>query len=260
VPDVGTAASVERGGARFTISVDSNPLSMTTSSWIVTTLANTGSNTMHWLTDACEFHEGLLAVAAAEWTPGVTQLGAAAIFKADVLRRIQPPIWLVLTPESSLGVDGPPCPDIGIVRSLGPGEEIVERTLWDGEARGLFGGTFGVGPNSGVRLSARFASLGWHRGSEPEWSRDGLAVELIVDVFGGRDPAFLSPGQAIDVALGSPELVALLATEPAYETIILTADSDAATWEVGLEATDGRRVVVVVEGLNGFVLEVITER
>lgn len=250
VPDEGTTASVERGGARLTLEIETNPLFGTRDSWIVTTLENRGRDSMHWLSDVCEFHEGVQATAAAAWETGAEQAGPFATFKDEAIDYVPAPIRFEVTPESLIGEDPARC-DIGMVRELGPGEQLVERTRWTGETRG----GYGVGPDTPVLLRVAFTSLGWHRDGEPEHSREDISVQLVAGIVGGRDPAFLSPWQAIDAALQSPELRDLLegADTPGYEVIILSADSDSATWQVGAELKDGHRVIVTVDGLLGTV-------
>jgi len=250
VPDEGTTASAERGGARLTLEIETNPLFGTRDSWIVTTLENRGRDAMHWLGDRCEFHEGVQATAAAAWKTGAVQTGPLAAFKDQAIEYNPAPIKFEVTPESVIGLDPALC-DGGTDRELGPGEKLVERTRWTGETLG----GYGVGPDAPVLLRVRFTSLGWHRDGELERSRDDIIVELVAGIVGGRDPAFLSPWQAVDAAFQSPEFRTLLegAGTPGYEAIILNADTDSATWQVGAKLKNGARVIVTVDGLLGTV-------
>ena len=252
IPDIGTEATVERGNVRLTLRIDSNPLFGTRESWIHTTLENRGTTSMHWMTGDCGFQDAVVAVAAAAWDPGEAQTGPAGAFKALALAEVTAPIRFELLDPV---IDQEVVCDSRTAWSLGPGEAIEDGTLWTGESLG----GFGVGPDTPVLLEVRFATLGWHRDGEPEGSRDGFLVQFVAGLVGGRDPAFLSPGQAIDVALTSEELRSFITAAGAasFAEFILDADTDSAMWKVGAETRDGHRLVVVVDGLLATVVEVI---
>jgi hypothetical protein len=101
----------------------------------------------------------------------------------------------------------------------------------------------------------------WWRDSEPEGARADIELRLPIEIVGGRDPRFLSPGQAIDAALRVPALRQLLGRNPSIRDwdmpVVLEVDDSTQLWRVGLRAIDGTAVTVIVEPLHASVVDVI---
>ena len=90
-------------------------------------------------------------------------------------------------------------------------------------------------------------------------SREDVEVELPIEVSNGRPSGFLSPGQAVDVALRAPALQLLLERYPTVRdwigpTVVKVEDG---RWTIGLTGGDGRGVSVIVDPIEASIVEVI---
>jgi hypothetical protein len=98
------------------------------------------------------------------------------------------------------------------------------------------------------------------RGSEEQGTRADIEVRLPIEIVGGRDPRFLSPGQAIDVARRVPEFRQLLNRNPSIQDwdmpVVLEVDQETQLWTVGLKVNDGSAVTVVIDPIQASVVDI----
>ena len=260
--------AVENGGVRVSIEIDGNPVPAGEFSWVTATVENTGPDPIHWFTDGCEIHVGVWGELPLRWAWGQREPStesapedfAGFTFKDWALNTApggarDESIRLDFTPESHIGRGEMGCADVGILQDLGPGERVSQRRRWDGQA--ALG--FGPAPSGPAEVHAWFRH--WWRDSELEGARADIELRLPIEIVGGRDPRFLSPGQAIDVALRVPALRELLGRNPSIQDwdmpVVLEVDDSTQLWRVGLRAIDGTAVTVIVEPLQASVVDVI---
>ncbi len=203
-----TSATTTRHGIRIRISADAATFSSADGLWITTRLENRGNKVLRWVTDGCAIHVGVSARTDVDWTYGAEQRGTFKVYKDWVLDRhsnYEPyPIHLRTVPDSAVDKGPFGCADMGMGQELEPGASLEARHF----VRAVTGrdGEYGVPPSGPILLTGSFGS--WYREGEDfdavdhEW----LIVSLAVALKDGRDPALISPGQAVDVALGSPQI------------------------------------------------------
>lgn len=259
------SATAQGGGVRLTVEVEENPLPAGATRWITTTLENVGPDPIQWWTDGCEIDVGVRAESAFHWAWGDAQPSvgfrpadfAAFTFKDWTLRTASGggdgPIALDITPESLIALGDVGCADVGIAHHLAAGGRIVERSRWEG----LAAFDFGPPPGGPATMTAIFRN--WWKDGEEEMSREDVVVELGVQIVDGRPPDFISPGQAIDVALRAPALQRLLERYPTVRewigsTVVKVEDG---RWTVGLAGGDGHSVRVIVDPMEATILDVI---
>jgi hypothetical protein len=258
---------VETGGVRVSIEIDRNPVPASEFSWVTTTVENTGPDAIHWYTDGCAIHVGVWGELPLRWAWGAKEPSTGFApedwngftFKDwainhDPGRGSEQPILLDFTPESFVGQGDFGCADVGIRQDLQPGKRVSQRERWDGQA--AFG--FGPAPSGPAELHASFRN--WWRDSEVEGARGDIEIRLAIEIVGGRDPRFLSPGQAIDVALRVPAFRRLLDRYPTIQDwimpVVVEVD-DAGLWNVGLKGSDGSSVTVIVDPIQASVVDVL---
>jgi hypothetical protein len=271
-----TTATTKRHGIRVTLTADSSRFSAAEGLWVTTRLENTGTNLLRWVTDGCAIHVGVSARTAFDWTYGVEQFSPYSTYKDWALERYDPnweryPIYLETTPDWAVGKGEFGCADLGMGHDLKPGKSIEARHLV--EALSGREGKYGIPPSGPILLSGSFRT--WNRGKEDgnEVSHDPIVVRLAVELTGGRDAELISPGQAIDVALGSELLATAIRGNPRipdFAPTILRLDQAAGRWIVGMTIDEhrarlsegqirARQVVVVVDARSATVLSASEE-
>jgi hypothetical protein len=263
-----TSASVIRSGVRLTLTLDSTSIASGASTWATATLENLGARPLRWYPEGCGLPLWVRAELPFAWAYGQQQPGYF-VFKQWVLGAPLPshrfPIRLQVTeePQSSRGC---------LSTRLASGDSVQGRYLLN--ATTLFHAQYGpdqateeawAPPPGPVDLTA---SLGfWWRGNEDpdEVDRPTVDVHLPFEVTGGRDMRLISPGQAVDVALGSPELRDALVTHPRIDQLtstLLSLDEADGTWTTEVTYSDAvyfgleHRVTVVVHAVEGTILRV----
>jgi hypothetical protein len=263
-PDVTSATATEHG-IRVRVRADASSFSVEDGLWVTTTLENVGDSMLRWITDGCATHVGVSAATSLDWAYGAVQPGVFGTFKNWALGRTgnwQPyPIHLRTVPEWAIDKGEYGCADMGFGHELKPGGRITAKQF----VRAVTGreSAYGLPPAGPVVLTATFDS--WYRGKpDPDAPfGDPVVARLAVDLTDGRDPALISPGQAIDVALGSPLMQERLLERPkiplfAPTSLFLHVESE--QWYVGF--TYGSRTVaehetlVVVDAREARIIEV----
>ena len=259
--------AVETDGVRVAVEIDRNPVPAGEFSWATTSVENMGPDAIHWITDGCAIHVGVWGELPLKWSWGAREpvSGVAPedfagfTFKEWALnkgpgRGADLPIQLDFVPEAFIGRGDVACADVGILQDLGAGERVSQRARWDGQV--ALG--FGPAPSGPAEIHAWFRH--WWRDSEDEGARADIEIRLPIEIVGGRDPGFLSPGQAIDVALRVPAFRQLLKRYPTIQDwimpVVLEVD-DTGRWNVGLKGSDGSSVTVIVDPIQASVLDVL---
>jgi hypothetical protein len=263
-----TTATATSNGIRVTIRLPSSSFSSTDGLWVTTRLENIGSKTLRWATDGCMTHVGIRAATAWAWTYGAEQPAPFGTYKDWALERHpdwQPlPIHLAVTPEQYVGRGSFGCADMGFGHELAPGAQITERKLVDAKVNR--DGTLGIAPAGPVLLTATFDD--WYRADEdPDVvQHDPLVTSLAVTMTGGRDPRLISAGQAIDVALQSPAVQALLIANPRVQQFAPTSvsyDDAEEQWLLSLSFFDrvaGQHDVVVSVDAREATMVAVTDQ
>jgi hypothetical protein len=251
-----TTATVTEDGVRLTLSVPTAVVSAREAVWIETRLENVGENTLHWITDGCGIAVGVTARMALVWAYGSEQRGVFRVYKDWTLQlyggRAAHPIGPATIPEPFADRGQYGCADLAVGHALAPGDRIDARALLDPRRSSY---DFGVIPSGAVELTASFDL--WWRGKDPGEDRpgnDSIAVLLPIEIIDGRDPSFISAGQAVDVALGVEMLQEQLRARPEVRWFAPTGidfDEAAGTWTVGAtffaDTPNERHVGIVVD-------------
>ena len=251
-------ASREVDGVRVTIESAANPMIAGQPAWITTTLENTGRDRIHWTTDGCEIHVGVIGEMPFRWAGGFPQVGVAKTYKdwayVANLPPLDSPIWLDPTPERFIGRDNFGCVDLGVPQQLDPGRQVRQRQQWDGTAAR----ELGLPPAGPAEWIGSFSF--WWRNGDPgrqnaENPREPIVVRLPVEIRSDRHPRALSAGQAIDAAVTIRPLRELLEANPSIQDwdmpITTRFDLEIGNWLIGLKVDDGRAVSVEIDGLTG---------
>jgi len=250
-------ATVDANGIRVTVEIERNPMRAGQATWVTTTLTNTGRDTLRWITDGCSIHVGVRGEMPMHWSAGFVQAGAEKTFKdwafTSEIPGPEQPIWLNLTPEPFVGQGDFGCADVGILHSLETGRRIRDRHQWDGDAA----------PNQGPPPSGPAVLIGtfrsWWRGpADLDLTNDAIIVRLPVQIVDGRDPRFLSAGQAVDVALTVPAFRRLLEAHPSIQDwempVIVQFKKAVPAWQVGFKTHDGGSILVDIDPLTAKVV------
>lgn len=242
-----TQIVVERPGVRFSVALDRNPMPAGESTGAFGTVTNTDSTAMYWLHDGCASGIGLSGRVPDAYPAGAPQQGVAATFKERILSADGGAIRLAfvnLTGSES-------CSDIGITDTIGPGESIFRRLVWDGSAWGR-GGPVPTGPMDVEVASDTF----WHGDPNPDRAAATYRLSLTYPGFAwitGAPNNAINKVQAVDAALAVPDFLAYLETVD-----LLRGDTPIAwyipvdqAWFVGIATNDLRVHYVVVDSVSG---------
>jgi hypothetical protein len=260
-----TSATTAGHGIRVSVRADFGRFASADGLWVTTTLENVGGNMLRWTTDGCGIHVGLSARTGVDWAYGAEQPEPFKTYKDWVLDRYsnwEPyPIHLETTPEWGVDKGEFGCADLAVGHELEPGGRIAARHF----VRAVTGrgGKYGLPPAGPVLLTGSFD--GWRRGKEdPDTVRhEPLFVHLAVELVDGRDPMLLSPGQAIDVALGNDMVQDLLRRWDGiarFSPTSLAFEPGTEEWHVGLtwagNTSEARSVLVAIDARAARVLGV----
>ena len=118
-------------------------------------------------------------------------------------------------------------------------------------------------PAGPVELVASFG--GWSRGDEEIGIDENPTVEvrLPIEIVDGRDMQVISPGQAVDVALASDELRAIIRAHPQIDQLsstYLSLDEVTKRWTLLVSYPEGfdqiEGLLVTVDGVAGTIISI----
>jgi hypothetical protein len=262
-----TTASASLNGVQVTIELERNPMPAGESTWVTTTVTNTGADDLIWSHGPCT-HPTTVTVGGTvdgqNWRDGGDQIGASLRFRSMALAQAgvaDGAIVVSFLPEAFVGKKGTyGCGDVALESSLAPGKSIKQRARWDGEA----GTLLGPPPTGQVALVGSFRDFWRRSGGEPTDLYTAPAIEVPLTVWiDGRVQGIIHPGEAIDAALRDQRLVAILETRDLGNANIpvLRYDPVAAVWEVGLleDNYGGEPQVhlVIVDGHTGEIRQFV---
>ena len=252
-------ASVERDGVKLTLRLPSNPMYSGLVQRIELTVTNTGTSTLHWLTDGCEQNMWLRAeVEDAAWRPSDVAVSAEVEPYRQWLQEnsgASGPIVLNFDHPALMGYRSHGCADVGVPHELAPGAKVTQTQAWNGYAAPRLG----LPPSGPVTITGTFD--GWWRGAK-ERRNEPIEVSLDSWVISDLHPSALSPLEIIDAAVADTRLASWLVTRPLHQSAEAVADFDvnAGVWLVGLVSYEGDGRVVLhaayVDPLSGEVFAV----
>lgn len=261
-----TTAATTREGVRIRVTADASSFESADGLWLTTRLENRGTDVLHWITDGCEINVGLEARTGVEWAYGAEQPYPYRLFKDWLLERYagqeRYAIGLPVTPEWAIDKDRFGCADLGVGHELKPGGRLTARHFLKAST-GTWSGTYGLPPEGPILINGSFGT--WWRGDEEMDTvrHEFLLVSLVVLLEDGRDPALISPGQAIDIALQSPALQDLVLRYPAvpdFAPLEITFDTTTSRWTIhavfGSRTTSPKSFTVVVDAQTATIVEV----
>jgi hypothetical protein len=172
--------------------------------------------------------------------------------------RLDLPMWLRFEPGWLSGMRDYGCADLGMPRSLKPGESTTQDLVWDGLVRDRLGPP----PSGPTTITATFDH--WYRGAQEQGDEKHKPIVVKLDSFvvGGPSAAFLSPAEAIDSALAEPAFADWVITQPFNDRRdgLVEYDPDVDVWMVGLiHDRDNQRSLLhaaLVDPLTGVVLAI----
>jgi hypothetical protein len=259
-----TTASIERDGIRLSMELSANPMYAGKSVPFSITLENTGDEQLRWTNDGCDTNVSVVGRMADVLADSAVAVDEDLVAFRDWFREgISPgePIWLRASRSLGPTRRSSGCADLGIGRSLDPGERATQRYAWDGWAAPRLG----LPPNGPATWSASFGR--WWRGDaedeDPGAADRELVLELPASIVGGRRSDAISPAQAIDAALSHQPFTDWLVTRPVRNGADAVAEYDPATglWVVGLLTFDDSEYGDPAEGtLHAVLIDPVTAR
>lgn len=231
-----TSAVAADEDVRLTLAVANNPVGAGGATGFTVTIENIGSHVLEWMNSGCDQHAGVSGLASGSWAPGDADIAAELEPYREWLLEdygIGSRIGLRTTTLGGLGRNRGGCADLGIPYALAPGESVAQVLVWDGQA----GVGWGLPPSGPAAFTATFDR--WRRAGEPEGEGApgrSIAVDMEVEIIGGRRSDALSPLQVVDAALGDDRLASWLLTRPLRSgaNTVVAYDPVSGLWTVGL--------------------------
>jgi hypothetical protein len=255
-------ATFEQAGIVVSIRLDRDPMPAGEPTWLTTEVRNTGQDSLVWLHGGCAVTVGVEGIMrAAEWRPGIPQEGVAGEFKRMTLsyQNLEArAVYIRFALEQFIGKGRIGCADLGIIETILPGDRIVQRAQWDGQAHLRLG----LPPSGPVDLFGIACCYWRERDGEPEDVEAEARILLRdeAEIVDGRDRSLLDPPEVIDAALTDPAFVEWLETKDlgSGHHPVLWLDPEADLWEVGLLEYDIDRFhVALVHPRTGEVVRII---
>jgi hypothetical protein len=170
------------------------------------TVTNEASETLRYGVGGCDIAIFVEPVPSGFLLEGLPQDGLAAAFKADALRQVGLPTSGRFTVEHLIGRDVA-CADYYMPKRIRPGRTITQRALWEPA-------TDMPTRDIPVTIVASFRYEWRGQGAEPELGSVVITARLPSAVIGGGPWPWLTPAEAVDVALDDPEFAAWVADVP----------------------------------------------
>jgi hypothetical protein len=204
IPTAGSA-TVTEDGLRLDIEVGSVPLRPGVESWATMSLTNVGKGTVHFLVDGCNIPILAGPRLAGHLVEGEDQAGLLGAFKAEAIQNLSFPPVGDFTAEAFVGRDVA-CADVGIPRRIKEGATISQRALWEPETDVII-------PDFPIEIVAGFRYDS--RGADEEPGDSHVIMAMFPSaVLGGTPWSWITPADALDVALDDPEFVAWINDVP----------------------------------------------
>ncbi len=231
------SAVANRDGIVLTLALETATPRSGESSRAIVTVLNTSSEPRRWQGGGCDFPATISVETAGEVVPAAGRVwqGTAGQFKTLLAPQPGPSRLGSYIDERFAEPAKVACAADLRLNSLASGGTLTMNAIWDGQVNGV---AATPGP---ATVTAVFPYLGRPAGGgdlvNPSDSANAIGVQVRVDVAGPAD-RLLSPGEAIDAALGDPGFVGFL-----------VASGPMSAWDgVDLEARDGAYVVILLAG------------
>lgn len=192
------------------------------------------------------------------WRPGIDWPGEVGVVKEWAMDRLllaDGAITIGFAPEWAVARDIPVeevgCDAMLVVKRLAPGAVLSERARWDGWTVA----SHAPPPTGLLRLLGTF-SFFWREseggGPPPQAHERHIDVGLDAWIAGLAEPPLVHPGEAIDIALGDPNLGPMLLDRPKFEGWDLTYLVGDRAWLVGRrDPPDNPEFVGTIDAFDG---------
>jgi hypothetical protein len=204
---------------------------------LTVTITNGSGRRLEWLANGCEANASIAATMTATWRDSTAAPSVDLDSYRDRLRGkvSDGPIRLAIQRPYTLLRRDSTCTDFteSRRRRLEPGESVTREYIWAGDTVGRLGPPPDDVP---VKIVARLERWRFVGGKD----REPIEVSLDSWVIGGHADGFLSPFQAIDVALADERLASWLVARGRSRTDapMVEFDRDLGVWVVGVRFAD----------------------
>jgi hypothetical protein len=242
VPALITSTEATTDGLRVSLTVDQLPLRPGQETWATMTVTNESDHVVEYMTDGCMIAIHAFAWLGGVWTSGKAQTGIAAIAKTRALEANN--LGATLFADEFVAGRDVGCADVAITHRFEPGDHLTRRAVWQ---------PFQHVPTPD--LPAEIVASFPHDDDPAQDAPPPAEVRLATAVLGGERWAWLTPAEAVDIAVADPELLAWLERVPIAEWVgpTLTFDRDARTWAIDVVQESDRRIAahVVMDASTG---------
>jgi len=204
VPDTSPPpATAARDGLLVTLAVERASLPAAARTWVSIDVTNTSNVVRMWQGGGCNFLADIRIETATAVTPELGRVwkGLAGRFKQLIGPPTQASSSGSFIDERFVDQSRIACTADLRVNEISAGQRLQMKAAWDGEIEGV------VAPPGPARIVASFPYLGLAgKPDAPQPIEATIGVEVM-----DKGVRLLSPGQAIDSALGNPDFAAFLA-------------------------------------------------
>lgn len=226
-----------RDGLLVTLAVDRASLPAADRAWVSVTVENRSSEVRLWQGGGCNplAYISITTATAATPEPGRNWSGLAGTFKQLIAPASQASDSGSFMDERFIDQIGVACTADLRVNEISAGQRLQMKAAWDGEVQGV------AAPAGPARIVASFPYLG--PAGKPD-APQPIEATIGVDVV-DQGVRLLSPGQAIDAALGNPDFAAWLAAAgmPEWSGVDIESHGHAFIVVLKLATIEGRATV-----------------
>jgi hypothetical protein len=227
------SSSAEFAGVRLTIDVGKAWLDATFGGVVTVTITNGSRRRLEWLANGCEANASVVATTTAAWRDSSVDVSPELDGYRELLRGKvgDGPIRLSIQRPYPLLHREAGCADFteSRRRHVEPGHSVSREFIWDGGTAGRLGPPPNDVPVTFAARLERWSLVGG----------DGMRpIETSLDtwVVGGHAETFLSPFEAIDVALADDRFSSWLRARRGWGTDrpVVELDRDLGVWVIGV--------------------------
>lgn len=238
VPEVSLPpVTAARDGLLVTLAVERASLPAAARTWVSVSVINTSNEVRMWQGGGCNFLADIRIETATAVTPELGRVwkGLPGRFKQLVGPPTQASNRGSFIDERFVDQSGVACPADLRVNVISAGQRLQMKAAWDGEIEGV------VAPPGPARIVASFPYLG--PAGKPD-APQPIEATMGVDVI-DQGVRLLSPGEAIDAALGNRDFADFLAAAgmPDWSGVDIESHGHAYVVVLSLATIEGRATV-----------------
>jgi hypothetical protein len=238
VPEVSLPpVTAARDGLLVTLAVERASLPAAARTWVSVSVINTSNEVRMWQGGGCNFLADIRIETATAVTPELGRVwkGLPGRFKQLVGPPTQASNRGSFIDERFVDQSGVACPADLRVNVISAGQRLQMKAAWDGEIEGV------VAPSGPARIVASFPYLG--PAGKPD-APQPIEATMGVDVI-DQGVRLLSPGEAIDAALGNRDFADFLAAAgmPDWSGVDIESHGHAYVVVLSLATIEGRATV-----------------